>query len=79
MGIALLTASYRIFYVNNLKDPSPKRMAEIPGLICPPSSWLIYTENNETRALVATNATLYLVGRESSEKMCMEVVRDFST
>ncbi|CAH1775290.1 unnamed protein product [Owenia fusiformis] len=60
-GIAVVTSTYRIFIINNVDDPRIRRLAEVPGLNKPPSSWAIINHERQSRALVAKDAELYLV------------------
>ncbi|KAJ4427721.1 hypothetical protein ANN_25373 [Periplaneta americana] len=58
-GVAVLTSSYRIFVVNNVKDPKIRRLPEISSLNIPPSSWTVFVEDRQTRVLVAKDKDLY--------------------
>ncbi|XP_013393973.1 vacuolar protein sorting-associated protein 16 homolog [Lingula anatina] len=60
-GIAVLTSTYRIFVCNNIEDPRVRRLAEVPGLQAPPSSWAIINQDRQTRALVAKENELFLL------------------
>lgn len=33
-GVAVLTGAYRVFLVNNYKEPKTRLLAEVPGLLC---------------------------------------------
>ncbi|XP_074657658.1 vacuolar protein sorting-associated protein 16 homolog [Tubulanus polymorphus] len=58
-GLAVITANYRIFVVNNIDDPRIRKMADIPGLDRAPSSWTIINHDRQARVLVAKDALLY--------------------
>lgn len=75
-GVAVLTSSYRIFLVNNVKEPKVRRLAEVPSLSVPPSSWTIISEDRQTRVLVAKDRELYVL--KQSEQHALPVVPDFT-
>lgn len=58
-GIAVLTTTYRFFILNNINEPKIRRLAEVPGLVKPPSSWAVVTTTNETLVIVAKDNELY--------------------
>lgn len=60
-GIAVLTSTLRIFIINSVDDPRIRRLAEVPGLQSPPSSWTIINLDRQSRALVAKGSELYLI------------------
>ena len=60
-GIAILTSTLRIFIINSIDDPRIRRLAEVPGLQTPPSSWTIINLDRQSRALVAKGNELYLI------------------
>lgn len=39
-GVAVLTGAYRVFLVNNYKEPKTRLLAEVPGLLCDQSIYL---------------------------------------
>lgn len=39
-GVAVLTGAYRVFLVNNYKEPKTRLLAEVPGLLCDQSNFL---------------------------------------
>lgn len=68
-GVAVLTGSYNIFLVNNIKDPRIRKIPSIPGLDGPPSSWAVVAEDRNTKVFVATqDAKLYLL-EENQESL----------
>lgn len=76
-GIAILTGSYRIFLTNNIKDPRVRRLAEIPGLEAPPSSWAVVVDDRESKVYVACEAWLYRL--DQSERRCIQMNPTFDS
>ncbi|XP_014676105.1 PREDICTED: vacuolar protein sorting-associated protein 16 homolog [Priapulus caudatus] len=72
-GLAVLAGSYRIFTVNNVDSPTLRRLAEIPGLDAPPSSWAVFNVDRQTRALVAKDADLYLLDQEECQQQTLSI------
>eukprot|EP00058_Branchiostoma_floridae_P013283 XP_002598771.1 hypothetical protein BRAFLDRAFT_212848 [Branchiostoma floridae] len=60
-GLAVMTSSYRIFMVNNVDEPRIRRMADVPGLDAPPSSWVVISQDRQSRVLLARENDLYLL------------------
>ncbi|XP_002734080.3 vacuolar protein sorting-associated protein 16 homolog, partial [Saccoglossus kowalevskii] len=60
-GLAILTNSFKLFVVNNIEEPRIRKMAEVPGLSCPPSSWAVISEDRQSRILLAKESELYLL------------------
>ncbi|XP_065839193.1 vacuolar protein sorting-associated protein 16 homolog [Oscarella lobularis] len=56
-AIAVLTTAYRFFIIQD----RPKRMADVPGIDCPPSSWTVIPDERGIKILVALGNDLYLV------------------
>ncbi|XP_069702504.1 vacuolar protein sorting-associated protein 16 homolog [Periplaneta americana] len=75
-GVAVLTSSYRIFVVNNVKDPKIRRLPEISSLNIPPSSWTVFVEDRQTRVLVAKDKDLYEL--RQSETHALPVEQNFT-
>nr|XP_015927027.1 vacuolar protein sorting-associated protein 16 homolog [Parasteatoda tepidariorum] len=75
-GVAVLTGAYNIFLVNNIKDPRLRRMASIPGLDAPPSSWAVIAEERNTKVLVAKDAQLYALLQ--NEGKCVQMFPKFN-
>lgn len=74
-GIAVFTGSYRIFYINNTKDPRIKLLPEIPGLDTPPSSWTVICDNGKIIFLVAKDNHLFMI--DSKERKWIELFPKF--
>ncbi|XP_066266739.1 vacuolar protein sorting-associated protein 16 homolog isoform X3 [Branchiostoma lanceolatum] len=60
-GLAVMTSTYRIFMVNNVDEPRIRRMADVPGLDAPPSSWVVISQDRQSRVLLARENDLYLL------------------
>ncbi|GFT27348.1 vacuolar protein sorting-associated protein 16 homolog [Nephila pilipes] len=75
-GIAVLTGTFNIFLVNNIKDPRLRKMASVPGLDAPPSSWAVIPEERNTKVLVAKDANLYMLSQ--NEGKCVQVFPKFN-
>ncbi|KAG8195406.1 hypothetical protein JTE90_001418 [Oedothorax gibbosus] len=75
-GIAVLTGAYNFFLVNNIKDPRLRKMASVPDLDAPPSSWAVIAEERNTKLLVAKDATLYMLSQ--NEGKCVQVTPTFN-
>ncbi|XP_054707259.1 vacuolar protein sorting-associated protein 16 homolog [Uloborus diversus] len=76
-GVAVLTGAFNIFLVNNIKEPRIRKMATVPGLSAPPSSWAVIAEERNTKVLVAKDANLYLLNQ--NEDKCTQVFPKFNT
>ncbi|KAF8764583.1 Vacuolar protein sorting-associated protein like [Argiope bruennichi] len=75
-GIAVLTGAFNIFLVNNIKDPRLRKLASVPGLDAPPSSWAVIPEERNTKVLVAKDANLYVLSQ--NEGKCVQIFPKFN-
>ena len=84
-GIAILTSNFKYLVVDNVKDPSIKRLVDIPGLSSLPTSWavVVSTSSNpfasgseETYILLAVESVLFLLN--VSEKTYQIISAEFS-
>eukprot|EP00118_Oscarella_pearsei_P006071 m.27723 g.27723 ORF g.27723 m.27723 type:complete len:837 (+) comp30298_c0_seq2:46-2556(+) len=60
-GVAVLTTAYRYFVLSSINQDRLKRMADIPGIDCPPSSWTVIPDERSIKILVALGCDLFLV------------------
>nr|CAG4640641.1 EOG090X01BU [Eulimnadia texana] len=75
-GLVVLTTNYRFFLVNNVKNPRIRKLAEVPGLNIPPSSWTLVCEETFTRVLVAKDKEVYNV--DHREQHAVQHIPEFS-
>ncbi|XP_033625342.1 vacuolar protein sorting-associated protein 16 homolog [Asterias rubens] len=71
-GLAILTGSYRFFVINNIDDPHSRKMVEVPGLDCPPSSWSIICRDRHTQILLAKERQLFLLDYTDVHEQMLE-------
>ncbi|XP_046392085.1 vacuolar protein sorting-associated protein 16 homolog [Ischnura elegans] len=60
-GIVVMTSLYRIYLINNIKDPRAKRLAEAPNVNTLPNCWINISEDRQTRVLLAYGKQLYVL------------------
>ncbi|RZF32283.1 hypothetical protein LSTR_LSTR017039 [Laodelphax striatellus] len=65
-GIAVLTASYRMFVVNSYKEPKVRRLSSVSGYVAP-TAWEVVSEERNTRVLFARGSELYVLN-ESEQR-----------
>nr|CAG4643732.1 EOG090X01BU [Lepidurus arcticus] len=75
-GIGVLTSAFRVFLVNNYKDPRIRRLADTPGPPSRPSAWLVHSLDRESRVLYAKDKDLYLL--EPTEQRAVPQLPEFS-
>ncbi|GIY07057.1 vacuolar protein sorting-associated protein 16 homolog [Caerostris extrusa] len=75
-GIAVLTGTFNIFLVNNIKEPRIRKMASVLGLDAPPSSWTVIPEERNTKVLVAKDANLYMLSKNDGK--CTQMFPKFN-
>ncbi|XP_022100529.1 vacuolar protein sorting-associated protein 16 homolog [Acanthaster planci] len=71
-GLAILTGSYRFFVINNIDEGHSRKMVEVPGLDCPPSSWGIICRDRHTQILLAKEKQLFLVDYTDAHEQALE-------
>ncbi|XP_072019724.1 vacuolar protein sorting-associated protein 16 homolog [Amphiura filiformis] len=71
-GLAVLTGGYRIFVVTNVEDPHSRKIAEVPGLDSPPSSWCVICRDRLIQVLLAKEEQLYLVDYSDAHEQLLE-------
>ena len=76
-GIAVLTTSHRFFILNNINEPKIRRLAEVPALVKPPSSWAVIASNTETLIIVAKDNELYSLN--SNDQSCQQLTLSFGS
>lgn len=78
-GVAVLTGTYQVYLVNNIKQPRIRKMPQVPGLDAPPSSWAVLAdERNErnVKVLIAKDNQLYILDQEKDT--CTQVFPEFN-
>lgn len=78
-GITILTGRYQFYTINNLDEKRIRKLASLPGLNAPPSSWLTIPEERESRVLVAVESFLYSVTSDNVQKVSPEVSEPVSS
>ncbi|XP_063953477.1 vacuolar protein sorting-associated protein 16 homolog [Lytechinus pictus] len=71
-GVAVLTGTYRIYVVNDVHNPTSRKMMEVPGLDAPPSSWCVIGGDRQNHILLARDKRLYKVDRSDMQQEILE-------
>ncbi|CAH2013554.1 unnamed protein product [Acanthoscelides obtectus] len=57
-GIAVLTSNFKVFLVNNIKEPKTRQLPDLPKSHIQPTSWVVLSEDT-TDVLIVRGAELY--------------------
>ncbi|VEN47400.1 unnamed protein product [Callosobruchus maculatus] len=57
-GIAVLTSNFKVFLINNIKEPKTRQLSELPRSNIQPTSWVVLSEDT-TDVLIARGEELY--------------------
>jgi hypothetical protein len=60
-GVIALSGLYRFFVISDIDQGRMKRLADIPDIECPPSSWVVIPDSRSIRVLAAIGKQLYLI------------------
>jgi vacuolar protein sorting-associated protein 16 len=74
-GIAIMTTHFRIFIVNNYKDPKVRLLPEMPKSVLDPSCWSVVIEDRKTTCLIARDQELFKVKQD--DNICTAVAVSF--
>ncbi|KAG5894092.1 hypothetical protein JTB14_003948 [Gonioctena quinquepunctata] len=69
-GIAVMTSNYKIFVVNNIKEPKTRQLSEIPRSSNPPTSWVVVSDD-ATEVLIARGMELYRLKQDEHHTSAM--------
>nr|CAI5832158.1 unnamed protein product [Callosobruchus analis] len=56
-GIAVLTSNFKIFLIDNIKEPKTRQLSQLPRSNIQPTSWVVQEDTNEI--LIARGEQLY--------------------
>ncbi|KAG8236734.1 hypothetical protein J437_LFUL014231, partial [Ladona fulva] len=73
-GIAVMTSMYRIYLVNNVKEPRVRHLAEVPSLNKLPNCWTVVSEDRQTKVLLAEGKQVHSL---MSGQRSLQVATDF--
>lgn len=71
-GVAILTGNYKFFVVSNVKHPQSKKMADVLGLLSPPSCWSVISKDRDTYVMLAKDGHLFVVDPGYSQEQSLE-------
>ncbi|XP_071505509.1 vacuolar protein sorting-associated protein 16 homolog [Diadema antillarum] len=71
-GVAVLTGTYRIYMVNDVHNPTSRKMMEVPGLDAPPSSWCVIGGDRQNHILLARDKRLFKLDRSDIQQQILE-------
>ncbi|XP_017296422.1 vacuolar protein sorting-associated protein 16 homolog [Kryptolebias marmoratus] len=69
-GIAIVTGSSRFTFATNIEDLKLRRLPEVPGLQGKPSSWVVLTQDRQTKVLLSIGPELYVLDNTSCIAVC---------
>ncbi|KAG7231903.1 hypothetical protein INR49_010108 [Caranx melampygus] len=69
-GVAIVTGSSRFTLATNIDDLKLRRLPEVPGLQGKPSSWLVLTQDRQTKVLLSNGPELYILDNTSCTAVC---------
>ncbi|XP_029370649.1 vacuolar protein sorting-associated protein 16 homolog isoform X3 [Echeneis naucrates] len=69
-GVAIVTGSYRFTLATNIDDLKLRRLPEVPGLHGKPSSWVVLTQDRQTKVLLSNGPELYILDNTSCTAVC---------
>ncbi|XP_019868219.1 vacuolar protein sorting-associated protein 16 homolog [Aethina tumida] len=70
-GIAVMTANYKIFLLNNIQDRKTRQLSELPRSNVPPTCWAVVSENSCTEVLIARGMELYRLKQDEHHTSAM--------
>ncbi|XP_024121224.1 vacuolar protein sorting-associated protein 16 homolog isoform X1 [Oryzias melastigma] len=69
-GIAIVTGSSRFTLATNIEDLKLRRLPEVPGLQGKPASWVVLTQDRQTKVLLSIGPELYILDNTSCTAVC---------
>ncbi|XP_023805330.1 vacuolar protein sorting-associated protein 16 homolog isoform X1 [Oryzias latipes] len=69
-GIAIVTGSSRFTLATNIEDLKLRRLPEVPGLQGRPASWVVLTQDRQTKVLLSIGPELYILDNTSCTAVC---------
>lgn len=60
-GLVVLNGVYRFYLVRDVYDVKLRRLADVPGLRTPPSSWCVLASDDDPRVLAANENEIYML------------------
>ncbi|XP_046684103.1 vacuolar protein sorting-associated protein 16 homolog isoform X2 [Homalodisca vitripennis] len=72
-GVAVLTTTFRVFIVNNYKEPKTRLLSEVVGIHQAPNAWAVVCEERHTRVLMAVGPELYSMSESESRAILQPV------
>ncbi|CRK93076.1 CLUMA_CG006503, isoform A [Clunio marinus] len=76
-GVAVMTTHFRIFIVNNYKDPKVRLLPEIPKSSLDPASWAVIMEDRRTTCLITREQEIFKVKQDENICTAMGISLDF--
>lgn len=84
-GVAVLTGNYKFYVVSNVKYPQSKKMADVPGLVSPPSCWTVISKDRDTYIMLSKDRFLHVIdpgfcqdqALENTNGACIEMSLSF--
>ncbi|TDG96018.1 hypothetical protein EPR50_G00235110 [Perca flavescens] len=64
-GVAIVTASSRFTLATNIDDLKLRRLPEVPGLQGKPTSWVVLSQDRQTKVLMSNGPELYILDNTS--------------
>uniref|UniRef100_A0A8C5DAU4 Vacuolar protein sorting-associated protein 16 homolog n=1 Tax=Gouania willdenowi TaxID=441366 RepID=A0A8C5DAU4_GOUWI len=64
-GIAIVTGSFRFTLTTNIEDLKLRRLPEVPGLQEKPSSWLVLSQDRQTKVLLSVGSEMFVLDNTS--------------
>ncbi|XP_058476659.1 vacuolar protein sorting-associated protein 16 homolog isoform X1 [Solea solea] len=69
-GVAIVTGSSRFTLATNIDDLKLRRLPEVPGLHGKPSSWLVLTQDRQTKVILSNGPELFVLDNTSCTPVC---------
>ncbi|XP_008323608.1 vacuolar protein sorting-associated protein 16 homolog [Cynoglossus semilaevis] len=69
-GVAIVTGSSRFTLATNIDDLKLRRLPEVPGLQGKPSSWLVLTQDRQTKVLLSNGPEFFILDNTSCTSVC---------